>query len=88
MSDPQLYNKTWPEVATLSELVASSVELHLPTGKGQMKNYAPKAPYKRQLLLHKRRLNKAMCQGDEEALFCQDCHDCLTKEKPEMPVLC
>ena len=84
---PQLYNETWPQVATLSELVASSVEVHLPTGSGKTKSYAP-GVYKRQLLLHKRRLTKNMCQGDEEALFCQDCHACLTKEKPEMPVLC
>ena len=85
---PQQYNKTWPLVASLSELEASSVELCLPTGSGDNKFWAPIGnPCKKKVLLHKRRLNEAMCEGDEKALLCKDCHECLTKQKPAMPVL-
>ena len=71
--DPKLYVSTWPEVPS-EEVFKSCSTVLLQTGD------------KVQMLLHKRRLTKRMCAGEEQAPLCKECRRCLVKNPPEMPV--
>ena len=71
--DPKLYVSTWPEVPS-EEVFKSCSTVLLQTGD------------KVQMLLHKRRVTKRMCAGEEQAPLCKECRRCLVKNPPEMPV--
>ena len=71
--DPKLYVSTWPEVPS-EEVFKSCPTVLLQTGD------------KVQMLLHKRRVTKRMCTGEEQAPLCKECRRCLIKNPPEMPV--
>ena len=40
----------------------------------------------KRLLLHKRRVTEATCEGEVPAPLCKECRRCLVKNPPEMPV--
>ena len=71
--DPKLYVSTWPELPS-EEVFKSCPTVLLQTGD------------KVQMLLHKRRVTKRMCTGEEQAPLCKECRRCLVKNPPEMPV--
>ena len=71
--DPKLYVSTWPELPS-EEVFKSCPTILLQTGD------------KVQMLLHKRRVTKRMCTGEEQAPLCKECRRCLVKNPPEMPV--
>ena len=70
--DPKTYTTTWQEVPA-EEVLQSCPLLKLKSGP-------------RRLLLHKRRVTKAMCEGEAPAPLCKECRRCLVKNPPEMPV--
>ena len=70
--DPKLYVSTWPELPS-EEVFKSCPTVLLQTGD------------KVQMLLHKRRVTKRMCTGEEQAPLCKECRRCLVKNPPEMP---
>ena len=71
--DPKLYVSTWPELPS-EEVFKSCPTVLLQTGD------------KVQMLLHKRRVTKRMCTGEEQAPLCKECRRCLVKNPPDMPV--
>ena len=70
--DPEQYIQAWPSVPP-EEVRASSVEITL---CGEI----------RRLLLHKRRISQRALLGEEAVNMCADCHACLVKAPPEMPM--
>ena len=69
--DPTTYSNVWQEVPA-NEVLQSCPLLKLKSG--------PK-----HLLLHKRRVTDAMCEGAAPAPMCKECRRCLVKNPPEMP---
>ena len=66
------YHRHWPLIPA-KELQASCVNLRLGTSE-----------HCKLVLLHKRRVTAAQARGDEEVFVCQDCHDAVQRQEPQM----
>lgn len=80
------YNRT-SSMVPAAEIIASAVQLQIPTGKRNTVNQQTEIGQRTHpVLLHTRRVSERMRCGKEQATICHDCYNGLRKARLDMPV--